>query len=86
MIVRLVVSGRNYQSARPFPDTIELPEGATVDDALRWLSAEFLDGQAFPPSCLLAVSGKHLGTAGNHPSATLSENDELMIFAPVAGG
>jgi molybdopterin converting factor small subunit len=86
MNIRIVISGRNYELAEPFPDTIELPDGDTLDDALELLSARFSEGRSFPPSCLLGVSGKHVGTVGSHSRVILSDNDEIMIFAPVAGG
>lgn len=86
MNLRIVVSGRNYEMAPPFPDRIELPEGGTVDDALELLSTRFSEGRQFPPSCLLGVSGKHVGTVKSHPPVVLSDNDEILILAPVAGG
>jgi molybdopterin converting factor small subunit len=86
MKIRIVISGRNYELAEPFPDEIELPEGSTVDDALELLSARFSEGHSFPASCLLGVDGKHVGNVGSHTPTILSENDEIMIFAPVAGG
>ncbi len=86
MNIRIVISGRNYELAEPFPDAIELPDGSTVDDALELLSARFSEGRSFPPSCLLGIAGKHVGTVSSHPPASLSDNDEIVIFAPVAGG
>lgn len=86
MKIRLVISGRNYELTEPFPETIELPDGSTLDDALERLSARFSEGHSFPPSCLLGVAGKHVGTVGSHHPTTLSDNDEIVIFAPVAGG
>ena len=86
MKIRIVISGRNYELAEPFPESLELPDGSTLDDALEQLSTRFSEGRTFPPSCLLGVGGKHVGTVGSHPPTPLSENDEIMIFAPVAGG
>ena len=86
MHIRIVVSGRNYELAKPFPESLELPDGATVDDALEELATRFAEGRTFPPSCLLGVGGKHVGTVGAHPATPLDDNDEIMIFAPVAGG
>ena len=86
MNIRIVVSGRNYELAEPFPESIELPDGSTLDDVLEQLATRFPDGQSFPPSCLLGVTGKHVGTVGAHPATPLTDGDEIMIFAPVAGG
>lgn len=86
MNIRIVISGRNYELAEPFPDSLELPEGSTLDDALEQLATRFSEGHTFPPSCLLGVDGKHVGNVGSHPPTALNDNDEIMIFAPVAGG
>lgn len=86
MNIRLVVSGRNYELAEPFPESLELPDGSTLDDALEELATRFAEGRSFPPSCLLGVAGKHVGTVGSHPPTPLHDEDEIMIFAPVAGG
>ena len=37
-------------------------------------------------SCLVAVSGMHLGTLADHRPQTLKDGDELLLLAPVAGG
>ena len=73
---------------RPHPRTSTWPRGATVDDALDVLRAEGQTGSAGPiiPQAVLAVSGEHLGTVADHAPRILVENDELLIFAPVAGG
>ena len=86
MKIRLFITGRHYHLHEPLPDELTLPNQATVDDALTELAKYLPDDQEFPPSCLLAVSGKHLGTLGDHPAAELQHNDELTILAPVAGG
>jgi hypothetical protein len=86
MHVRLFVSGRNYDFAAKMPDQFGLAEDATLDDALRQPSGLLPDGQAFPPSCLLAVSGRHCGTVGSHRPEVLRDGDELVILAPMAGG
>ena len=86
MNIRIVVSGRNYELAEPFPESIELPDGSTVDDVLEQLATRFADGQSFPPIVPLGVTGKLVGTVGAHPATPLAEEDEVMIFAPVAGG
>jgi molybdopterin converting factor small subunit len=86
MRIRVVVTGRDYHTAAGLPDEVALPESATVDDALSLLAEHLPGGQTFPASCLVAVSGEHLGTVGDHPPRTLADGDELILIAPVAGG
>ncbi len=85
MKITVMASGRRYDLARPFPFGLDLPAGATVDDALAALQGA-LGSWGPPPSALLAVSGEHLGTVAEHESQRLAEADELLIFAPVASG
>ena len=86
MRIPLLVTGRRYHLAASLPEALELPAGSTVDDALRALTTRLPDGDAFPPSCLVAVSGEHLGTIAAHRPRTLAADDELLLIAPVAGG
>ena len=86
MKVRVVITGRSYHTASELPDHLELPEGTSVATAVDELEKLLADGATFPASCLVAVSGQHLGTRANLPAKTLSDNDELMLVAPVAGG
>ncbi len=86
MKIRIVISGRNYELAEPFPETLELPDESTVDDALEVLCTRFSEGHTFPPSCLLGVAGKHVGNVASHTAVALNDDDEVVIFAPVAGG
>ena len=53
--------------------------GSTVADLMP-------EGRGLPASCLVAVSGTHLGTLGNHRPHSLEEGDELVLITPVAGG
>ncbi|MFH1269106.1 MAG: MoaD/ThiS family protein [Planctomycetota bacterium] len=86
MKVKVVISGRSYETAESVPEHLTLPDACSLDDALRSL-AEFLPaGRTLPSSCLVAVSGTHLGTLGNHASRELRDGDELVVIAPVAGG
>ena len=86
MRVRVLVTGRGYHTALELPPEVELPGGATVDDALATLAALLPDGKKLPPSCLIAVSGRHLGAVSGYESCTLREGDELVLITPVAGG
>ena len=86
MKIRTVITGRFYHATSSLPDELDLADGASVDDALAELSSRLPTDQSLPASCLVAVSGKHLGTLSAHESATLKEGDELVLIAPVAGG
>lgn len=86
MNIRVAVLGRSYDKAAGVPEQLELPRGGTIDDALSALAKLLGEENRLPPSCLVAVSGQHLGTIASHASHALSEGDELVLFAPVAGG
>ena len=68
---------RLYASLRKFgPDeqVIELPENATIDDAIEFLN--------IPKIALLRiVNGEH-----RPAKQTLKDGDELALFPPIAGG
>ena len=86
MKIRVVITGRNYHTTQHLPEEIMLGELATVDDAITKLVSLLPAGQGFPPSCLVAVAGRHLGTIARHESCRLHEGDELTLIAPMAGG
>ena len=86
MKVRVVLSGRRYDAAEALPDCLTLPDGAAVDEALGALAALMPEGKGLPKSCLVAVSGAHLGTVQNYRPRVLRDGDELVLIAPVAGG
>jgi hypothetical protein len=86
MRIKVVMTGRSYHTATQLPAEIELPEGSGLDDALHLLAAGLGAQTALPPSCLVAVSGRHVGTIANHTSMPLGEGHEIMLIAPVAGG
>ena len=86
MKVRLIISGRSYHTAETIPEHLTLPSGASVDDALQSLAGLMPRGKTLPDTCLLAVSGTHLGTLHNHKPHVLTDGDELVLIAPVAGG
>lgn len=86
MKVRILISGRSYHAAESIPEYLTLPEGCSVSDALQVLTGLVPDGNTLPDSCLVAVSGTHLGTLRSHLERTLQEDDELLVIAPVAGG
>ena len=86
MNVRVVISGRHYATEEGIPEQLSLDEGCSIDDALAKISEAAGEDRQLPRSCLLAVSGKHLGTLENHAPHTLCEGDEIVLIAPVAGG
>ncbi len=86
MNISIVVSGRSYDTAESLPDQLTLPEGCSLDEALEELASRLPEGKTLPATCLLAVSGLHLGTLGNHRRYALKEGDQLVLVAPVAGG
>ncbi|MEO8494707.1 MAG: MoaD/ThiS family protein [Planctomycetota bacterium] len=86
MKIQISYTGRSYQTASLLPAELTLADGGTVDDALRLLAKNLGDGQQLPPSCLVAVSGQHIGTLASYTNRSLRDRDELILIAPVAGG
>jgi molybdopterin converting factor small subunit len=84
--VQIILMGRGYDLAQSAPDRLCLPDGATVDDALEAWSAHLPNGYPLAASCLVALSGEHLGTLAKHRGCTLKDGDELVLLVPVAGG
>lgn len=86
MKIRIIISGRSYDASEEIPSELSLADGASLDDALAQLAACLPEGRSLPNSCLLAVSGKHIGTLANHADHPIKDGDELVLIAPVAGG
>jgi molybdopterin converting factor small subunit len=86
MKLRVVISGRHYDWAQALGEELTLPDGASLDDALAALAAGLPHGRQLPPTCLVALAGRHLGTIGNHRGEPPRDGDELLLFTPVAGG
>jgi sulfur carrier protein ThiS len=84
MRIRLVFSGRGYDARGDWPEVLELPDESTLADALA--RVQQLGSSPLDASCLVALSGKHVGTLARHTSLPLRDGDELTIIAPVAGG
>ncbi len=86
MKIKLIITGRAYDAAVDVPGELTLPDGATLDDALQALAEDLPPQRPLPPTCLVAVSGSHVGTLGSHAARELQDGDELVLIAPVAGG
>ena len=86
MRIRVVVTGRSYQLADDVPAELELSAEATVQQAIDQINTHLADGAELPGSCLVAVSGRHLGRIADGPQHALRDGDELVLVAPVAGG
>lgn len=86
MKVSLVITGRHYDVSDTVPDSIDLPEGATINDALAVIAETKQSESPLPASCLVAVGEKHLGTIASHEEVPLRDGDEVILIAPVAGG
>lgn len=86
MKVTISISGRYYDRTAAFPNELDLPPGATVDDALIAVQADRPGVRGLVPAALVAISGRHIGTVADHAAQALCDGDELFIFAPVAGG
>ena len=86
MNIRVIVTGRSYHTATSLPDVLELPEEATIQSALDQIGAMLPEESALPKSCLIALSGQHVGSIANFEDRQLSDGQELTLVAPVAGG
>ena len=86
MKVQVLFTGRSYQASGKLPDQLELPEGSLVSEALVNVQTRLSESDQLPQSCLLSVSGQHLGTIAKFKDRPLRGGDELVLIAPVAGG
>jgi sulfur carrier protein ThiS len=86
MKIRVIMMGRGYHTTAQWPEELSWDKPATLEDALARLAALLPEGQRLPPSCLVAVAGRHLGTWAHHEPCVLEDGDELTLIAPVAGG
>ena len=66
MKVRIVLTGRSYHVAEEVPSELSLPDKATVSEALEALKGLVSQDDWLPDSCVVAVSGKHVGTVADH--------------------
>ena len=85
MQIQLLITGRNYDQTL-LPQTLDLPDGAMLSDALAELAAQLPSDQPLPPTGLLAVNRRHAGAIAAPVDCPLADTDELMVIFPVAGG
>jgi len=86
MKLQIVFMGRSYDAAQQLPSQIDVKDGATLDDALACLIALPEAQKSLSGSCLVSVTGRHVGTIAEHVSVDLRDGDELVLIAPIAGG
>ncbi len=86
MKIRIEFTGRNYHQSGAAENAFELPDGATLPDAIAALSDSLPADVTLPASCLIARNGAHVGAVGKPPATPLQDGDELLFIAPVAGG
>ena len=86
MKIGLVLTGRSYHQAAALPPELELPAEAKLSDALNAINQQLPEEAALPATCLIAVSGRHVGNVGNYEDLPLADGQELTLVAPVAGG
>ena len=86
MKIQIVLTGRGYQRGDQLPGQLELAENARLSDAVAAIQAALPNEESLPGSCLVAVAGDHVGTVDQHQDLQLSEGQEVLLIAPVAGG
>lgn len=86
MKIRLFMTGRAYHHASALPAELELPDGATMREALDAVAAILPNGVQLASSSLIALGGEHVGSVGKFANRPLHAGEELTIIAPVAGG
>ncbi len=85
MKIRITYLGRSYQYAETLPEQIDLEPGGTIADAVRAVNS-LLAETNLPGSCLVTVSGEHVGSVASFSDRPMREGEELVLIAPVAGG
>ncbi len=85
MKIRITYLGRSYQHATALPEQIDLDPGGTIADAVRAVDS-LLGETDLPGTCLVTVSGEHVGSVASFADRPLHEGEELVLIAPVAGG
>lgn len=86
MKLKISLIGRGYDAAAGLPEHVELAASASIAQALEAVAALLPEGEKPAGSCLVVHNGQHLGTVDTHREATLRDQDDLVLIAPVAGG
>ncbi len=86
MKIRVILTGRSYHNAAALSDALELPDDATLSDALAAINDQLGEDAALPPTCLIALAGRHVGNVAACDDRPLTDGQELTLVAPVAGG
>ena len=86
MQIRVFLSGRHNDQADAVPRELELPEGCLLSQALSELLDRLPADRRPAGTCLVAVSGTHVGTLAHYRDTSLRPGDELLLLSPVAGG
>ena len=81
MRVQILFFGMLKELAGRASDTIDLPEGASVADALRYYESQIPRLKESLSSLALAVNQQYAG-----PDTTLNPGDEIALLPPVSGG
>lgn len=81
MTVRVLFFASHRELLGTSETTVELPDGATVDDLIRELRDRGTPWDLMPPSPAVAVNRTY--TKGPH---RLENGDEVAVIPPVAGG
>jgi molybdopterin converting factor small subunit len=85
MKIRITYLGRGYQHAEALPEQIDLEPNGTIADAVRAVDS-LLAETDLPGTCLVTVSGEHVGSVASFTDRPMREGEELVLIAPVAGG
>jgi len=81
MQVRVLFFGRLKDLAGREKESIQLPDGATLNDALGELGKQVPGLEALLPSIAMAINQEYAG-----PESKLKSGDEIALLPPVSGG
>ena len=71
MLIRLAYVGHAYHLAEDLPEQVEVPDSADVMLALKTVQQLAPSSFTLPPTCLVIVNGRHLGTVARCESYVL---------------
>ena len=85
MKVNFEYSGRNYDQASLFPESIDLPDDSDLQTLIDHLNS-LECAKSLSPSCLVSVCDRHCGSISSHTNPKLTDGDSVLLLSPVAGG